>query len=389
MATPYITSFTGDGVTLRNDFDGCVGGFFTVGASSITISQLGRWKISGNSQTHTVSIKANDGTLIASAIVDMSTGSTGTFVYTSISDTVLSASTTYNILCSEVNGGDQWNDQNGINVTVTSDATWGGAAYQVACNGSPNHISAGPGNYCYGPYNMIIGPGTVTGIAFDVAGNSGDVAAANTYSGSASWNGSNRILSVDVSLLGAGTTVTSMTYGGATCTKIGSRSTVTSLGSVECWRICSSDSGAPGTGANTLVVNLSGSIEFTVEWASYTGVNQTLPTEGFNSNQATNGVGTADATVSITSIADNCWVHAAIVANDNSIIANQTSRNNISGTIGSGANEDNNAAVTPAGSTTMSYSGVGSFITWAIAGYAIRPLAASSNNTYNFFPFFK
>lgn len=224
---------------------------------------------------------------------------------------------------------------------------------------------------------VVYKEGAAVGIAFDAAGNSGDQAAANTYSGSASWSGTNRMLALDVSLLGAGTTVTSMTYGGAACTYIGSRATVTSLGSVEQWRICSSDSGAPGAGSNTLVVNLSGTIEFTVEWVSYTGIHQTLPTEAFNSAQATNTGSATDASVTITSIADNCWIHAAVVANDTSITAGNTTRNNISGTLGSGANEDNNAAKTPAGALTMSYSGMGITTTWAIAGYAIRPLAAS------------
>lgn len=216
------------------------------------------------------------------------------------------------------------------------------------------------------------------GIKFDAAANSGDQAAASSYSGNASWSGSNRLLAIDVSMLGPGVNVTAMTYGGANCTFIGSRSTVTSLGGVEAWRITSSDPGAPGVGSNTLSITLSGSIEFTAEWVSYTGVHQTSPTEGFNSAQATNAGSATDASVSITSVANNCWVHAAVVANDTSITANQTTRNNISGTLGSGANEDNNTNVTPPGATTMSYSGMGITTTWAIAGYAIRPIAASS-----------
>lgn len=218
------------------------------------------------------------------------------------------------------------------------------------------------------------------GIAFDVAGNSGDQAAASSYSGAASWNGANRMLAVDVSMLGPGVTVTTMTYGGANCTFVGAQSTVTSFGRVEQWRICSSDAGAPAAGSNTLAITLSGSLEFAAEWASYTGVHQTSPTEGFNSAQATNAGSATDASVAITSVADNCWVHAAVVANDTSIAAGQTTRNNIAGTLGSGANEDNNAAVTPAGATTMSYTGMSITTTWAIAGYAIRPLAASGAN---------
>lgn len=219
-----------------------------------------------------------------------------------------------------------------------------------------------------------------SGIAFDAAGNSGDIAAASSYSGSASWSGTNRLLAVDVSMLGPGVTVSSMTYGGAACTLVGVQSTITSFGRVEQWRICSSDSGAPAAGSNTLAVTLSGSLEFAVEWASYTGVHQTSPTEGFNSAQATNAGSATDASVSVTSVADNCWVHAAVVANDTSITAGNTSRNNVAGTLGSGANEDNGAAKTPPGAVTMSYSGMGITTTWAIAGYAIRPLAASGGS---------
>lgn len=216
------------------------------------------------------------------------------------------------------------------------------------------------------------------GIAFNAAANSGDVAAASSYSGSASWYGDNRALAIDVSMLGAGVTVTAMTYGGAACTLVGVKSTVTSFGRVEQWRILSSDAGAPAAGANTLVVTLSGSLEFAVEWVSYTGVHQTSPTEGFNSAQATNAGSADNATVNITTVADNDWVHAAVVANDTSITAGNTTRNNIAGTLGSGANEDNGAPKTPAGSVTMSYSGMGITTTWAIAGYALRDINAST-----------
>ena len=215
----------------------------------------------------------------------------------------------------------------------------------------------------------------------DVAGNSGDQAAASSYSGSASWNGTNRALCIDVSMLGAGVIVTAMTYGGATCTFVGAQSTVTSFGRVESWRILSGDAGAPAVGANTLAVTLSGSLEFAVEWVSYTGVHQTSPTEGFASAQATNAGVATDASVTITTVANNDWVHAAVVANDTSITAGNTSRNNIAGTLGSGGNEDNGAPKTPAGSVTMSYTGMGLTTTWAIAGYALRDVSASTLTT--------
>jgi hypothetical protein len=174
MAVPYITSFTGDGASYRNDFDGCLGGYFTVGGSNITISQLGRWMVSGNSASHTVKILDSSSTLVVQATVNMSGGTPGTFVYTSIADTVLTASTKYYLVSSEANGGDQWNDQAfPINLTVTADATWGGAAYQSSCSGAANDIAVGLSNNCYVPPNMMIGAGGGGGRIYIVSNLSG------------------------------------------------------------------------------------------------------------------------------------------------------------------------------------------------------------------------
>lgn len=221
-------------------------------------------------------------------------------------------------------------------------------------------------------------PVIVTGIAFDAASNSGTQTAQSTYTFARTITGTGTFLGVDVSILSAGATVTSIidNYDVAPVNLkfIGLQATVTSLGSVECWGLA----GAV-TGTKNVQVNLSGSITSAATAASYNGVHQTSPTEAFNSAQATN-VGAADATVNITTIADNCWVHGAVVANDDAITANQTTRNNVSfAAVGSGANEDNNAAKTPAGAVTMSYTGVAALKTWAIGGYAIRPTAAASN----------
>lgn len=213
------------------------------------------------------------------------------------------------------------------------------------------------------------------GISFASASSSGYTAATTSFSGAAIWSGSARMLSVDVSMFGPGVTVTAMTYGGANCTFIGGQSTVTSFGRVESWRIVQADSGAPAAGSNTLSVTLSGSVAFAVNWVAYTGVHQTSPTEAFNSAQATN-VGAANATVSITTVAVNDWVHGAVATDDASVTANQTTRNNVTGAGGSGADEDTGPITSP-GATAISYTNVGALATWAIAGYAIRPTTAS------------
>lgn len=215
-----------------------------------------------------------------------------------------------------------------------------------------------------------------SGIAFDAASNSGYQAAQSTYSWSHTCTGAGRYLSVDIEMLSLAQTVTGITYNNVPMTLIGVKNSVSGAARVECWGLV-----APSTGSNTIAVTLSGSIASAGTATSYTVVNQTFPVEAFNSAQATN-VGAADATVNITTVTDNCWVHAACATDDASITAGNTSRNNVTGAGGSGANEDNNAAKTPAGSVTMSYTGVGALATWVIAGYALRPQASLGMNSF-------
>lgn len=213
------------------------------------------------------------------------------------------------------------------------------------------------------------------GIAFDAIADSGYQAAQSTYTFTRTCSGNSRYLVVDVSILSAGQTVTSIVddFGGGAVamTLLGARSTVTSFGRVESWGLV-----APISGTKTIQVNLSSSVVSAACAVSYTGVHQVSPTEGFNSNQATN-VGATDATVAVTSVADLCWIHAAVATDDTAITASQTSRNNVTGAGGSGADEDT-GPITPAGATTMSYTGVGALATWAIVGFALRPNTAAS-----------
>lgn len=208
-------------------------------------------------------------------------------------------------------------------------------------------------------------------VAFDAASNSGYQTAQSTYSWSHTCAGSNRYLSVDVAILSVpGTTVVSVTYAGVSLYLIGARSTVSGAGRVECWGLI-----APAVGTNTVVVTLSAAVGSAGCAVSYVGVHQTDPDEGFTSAQATN-VGAADATVDVTTVADNVWVHAAVATDDTSVTANQTSRNNVTGALGSGADEDTGPK-TPAGTVTASFTNVGALATWAVSAYGIRPTTAA------------
>lgn len=222
----------------------------------------------------------------------------------------------------------------------------------------------------------------ITGPQFDAASNSGDQAASANYTFNRTVSGTNRFLIVSVELLTVtGATVTSVTDddggGNVALSFIGAKSTITGAGRVEMWGLP-----APATGTKAIRVILSASIESVATAISYTNVHQVTPTEAFNSAQATNAGSATNASVTVTSVTDNCRIVAACVANDTSITAGQTSRNNVSGTLGSGADEDNNAAVSPAGATTMTYTGMGITTTWAIVGVAVKPYALPTGGLF-------
>lgn len=146
---PFLTSTPIE--ALRSDFAGCLGFSFTTPASPVlTVTALGRWKVAGNNQSHTVSLKLADGTVVASAIVDFSAGGTdGAYNYTSITPVALSPSTKYFVVSSETNGGDQWHDSGAV--TTSGVATLGSSAYQTGCVGAPTEAVAGE---AYVPVNV-------------------------------------------------------------------------------------------------------------------------------------------------------------------------------------------------------------------------------------------
>lgn len=211
------------------------------------------------------------------------------------------------------------------------------------------------------------------GIQFDAASNSGYQAASSSYSWSHTCTGSDRYLVVGVAMLSLAQTVSSITYNSVNLTLLGTKSSISGAARVELWGLV-----APATGSNTIAVTLSGSIASAADATSLTGVHQTSPTEGFNSAQATN-VGAADATVDVTTVADNDWAIDIVATDDTAITvgAGQTQRGNVTGVGGSGA-MSTEGPKTPAGTVTMSWTDVGALATWAIGAIGIRPTAAAS-----------
>lgn len=213
-----------------------------------------------------------------------------------------------------------------------------------------------------------------TGIAFDAASSSTYQTATSSYNWSHTCTGSDRYLLVGVSMLSVGgSSVSSITYNSVNLTKLGHIASVSGAVRSELWGLV-----APSTGSNSIAVTLSGALDSAANASSYTGVHQTSPTEAFNSASATN-VGAADATVDITTVADNDWVIDNAATDDTAITvgAGQTQRGNVTGTLGSGA-MSSEGPKTPAGAVTMNWANVAALATWSTVGIALRPTAASS-----------
>ena len=221
---------------------------------------------------------------------------------------------------------------------------------------------------------LYVGHKPVPTIIFDSASNSGYQTAQSTYSWSHTCWSVNRYLFVSVSMLSvAGSSVTSITYNGVAMTFIGAQASAVGAVRVELWGLI-----APASGSNTVAVTLSAALDSVASAISLNNVHQTSPTEGFNSATATN-VGAADATVNVTTVADNDWVLDGVATDDTAITvgAGQTSRNNVTGALGSGANSTEGPK-TPAGSVTMSWTNVAALATWSIAAVGIRDINAST-----------
>ena len=212
------------------------------------------------------------------------------------------------------------------------------------------------------------------GIAFDATTNSGYQTASASYSWSHTCAGADRYLIVAISMLSVvGSSVSGITYNGVAMSLLRARASGAGAVRSEMWGLV-----APATGSNTIAVTLSAALDSIGSACSFTGVHQTSPTEGANDASATN-VGAADATVDVTTVADNDWVVDNVASSDTAITvgAGQISRANTTGALGSGA-LSTEGPKTPAGSVTMSWADVGALATWTTVAIALRPTLAAS-----------
>jgi hypothetical protein len=148
--TSWVTAVTAGAV--RNNYSSFVGLAFTTGTSPISVYQLGRWVLSGNSASHTVKLTlASSGVDVAGGSVSVSTSgqTAGQFAYASLpSQIALPASTKYYLTSLEVSGGDTWYDLN-TTLTTTNAATCNSAEFYYTTG--TEWLAEGTGGNSYGP----------------------------------------------------------------------------------------------------------------------------------------------------------------------------------------------------------------------------------------------
>lgn len=146
ISTAFITSGV-PGSGLRSDATGKFGFKFTVGASDITVTHLGRWVVAGNSQTHNVKLYSGtaNASELAAVVVDCAGAPTGAYKYVALgSPIVLTAGTTYWLGSEEASGGDQWYDD--AICTTTAVATITTSIYALPASAAWNDGNAGVHN---------------------------------------------------------------------------------------------------------------------------------------------------------------------------------------------------------------------------------------------------
>ncbi len=152
QASAFVTPIAFGAV--RNDYSGWVGMTILTGSSGLTITDLGRFVLSGNSASHVVKlVNADTGLDVPGGMVTISTSGAprGSFVYTSLGTPItLNANAVYYVMSQETSGGDSWYDYNNTLVQTTSVATVTSAVYG---DGS-SYVIAGLPRQTYGPVDF-------------------------------------------------------------------------------------------------------------------------------------------------------------------------------------------------------------------------------------------
>ena len=140
VPVPWVTSHSM--TLLRNDFSGWLGMEITTGSTPLTVVELGRWVVPGNSGSHSVKlVNAGSGADLGAVSVATAGATDGQFKYSSLASSItLAPNTRYYVLSQEVAGGDQWYD---FSMAAAGTAT--GYQYWLVANGLPMDASGSGG----------------------------------------------------------------------------------------------------------------------------------------------------------------------------------------------------------------------------------------------------
>ena len=186
-------------------------------------------------------------------------------------------------------------------------------------------------------------------IALDAVSN-GTATTTSPLTWSHTCTGSDLILVVGVNIYSAGTpNCSGVTYNGVSLTLIGSKRTYFSeLGQISLWYLLN-----PVTGANTVSVSFTGTVANCDAGAvSYTGVAQSgQPDAVAGATTQTS----ANPSVTVTTVADNCWVVGLLGNTSGPSTANLTERYTPNASGFEGSYQDTNAPKTPAGGQAIGW----------------------------------
>jgi len=134
---------------------------------------------------------------------------------------------------------------------------------------------------------------------------------------------------------------------------------------------------APATGTNTVSVTTGNSVNMWGASASYTGVDQTSPFDASNEDAPAGASSSAD--ISVTTVANNCWI---FLSTGSSAGRAHTSGTNtlIRTDVGASYSAlDTNAAITPAGATTVGATTTSGNDNWVLQAMSFKPGVAASS----------
>jgi hypothetical protein len=196
-------------------------------------------------------------------------------------------------------------------------------------------------------------------------------------SGGLTWShtctGSTRILFVGAFGATDSDSITGITYNGVALTKIGSILPVAGSRYITLWYLV-----APATGANNIVISVSGGDCGGVA-ASYSGPKQTGVPDASATNSQSSGT---SLTGTVTTVADNCWLIAAALAEACAAGAGTTKRQDWA--LNSGmALFDSNGPITPAGSASLIVTHSNSPAGIVIASFAPDTGGGGGGNPWN------